>query len=123
MPTETHPLNKSEAATLRALLIRADKAGQLSLGHRNADGYGMTTVHVSPAEVVVFDAIDGESVQEIGILHPCIAINETMLKTLRMMPAVLRGVPEHSAELRAVARVLLDAGDITNCNASLADDL
>ncbi len=113
----------TEAHTLRMLLLRADKAGQLSLGHRNPDGMGMTTVHIPPIEVVLFDHADGETIEEVAILHPSIAINEKMLKTLRMMPAVLRGVPDHSSELSAVARVLLDAGDTENCNSHLADDL
>ena len=66
------PLTITEAHTLRALLTRADKAGQLSLGHRNSDGMGMTIVHIPPIEVVLFDDADGETVEEIAILHPSI---------------------------------------------------
>lgn len=46
-----------------------------------------------------------------------------LLDVVRKMPPVLRGVPEHDHELNTVARALMAAGDTTNCNANLADDL
>lgn len=46
-----------------------------------------------------------------------------LLDVLRMMPAVLRDRPECYAELAAVAKALLAAGDTTNCNGALADDI
>ncbi len=67
------PLTIQEAYTLRALLFRAERSGQLSLCRQEKDGTYVAKVHeFKTMRIDCFLDKEEETVDEIAIYHPAI---------------------------------------------------